>query len=159
MSGPCSCGDRQAALSGCRSTHGPHKSASPSLQLRERTSWRFRTQPIDHLLTWHSMGHDARYIAQPSGRYHGLDGEPLAWQTLGLQGGLSRPVEKLFDAAKLSLAASCRRHAVRCRLTPGIPRNQPKFRSSLTLPRPTRNTRMWSSSKYDPASQPWCTSS
>ncbi|TFB06332.1 hypothetical protein CCMA1212_001993 [Trichoderma ghanense] len=54
------------------------------------------------------------------------------------------------------LVASCRRHAVRCRLTPRIPRNRPKFRSTLTLPRPTRNTRRRFSSEYDPASQPWC---
>ncbi|KAL6858433.1 hypothetical protein J3F83DRAFT_750784 [Trichoderma novae-zelandiae] len=82
--------------------------------------------------------------------------EPLAWQTLGLQIGLCRPLEELFDAAELLIGG--RPSKARCQM-PLDAQGTPKFRSSLTLPRPTRNSRMSSSSMSGPADQPWCTRS
>ncbi|PTB81212.1 hypothetical protein M440DRAFT_1010209 [Trichoderma longibrachiatum ATCC 18648] len=98
------------------------------------------------------------YRCPALGSYHGLDGELWRGKRLACKSASAGQSKSSLLLPSFSLVASCREHTARCRLTPRIPRNRSKIRSSLTLPWPTRDTRMRFSREYDPADQPWCTS-
>lgn len=128
-----------AALSGCKST-SLHKSASSSLLLREppgasaRSQWCIPRMALAG--SWYEIYYPS-FWSYPLSRY-----QSLAWQIHGLQAGLCKPSEELFGIARLLIGSKPTTAHCQMPLDAQNPRERAKFRTSLTLYRPTRNTRM-----------------